>query len=151
MALALVHDNQPSLVGATYAVRSTVSFRNSGELLPDAIRRVFPGPKPDEQLAAAIGISPRGARSILAGQYPRSWTRFVRLIEKRPAILEHIIKADWTSKIALAREMSNVRSSVQRMEQALAASTKRAGLAANDGSEGPTVVGGASGAQVRRA
>ncbi len=104
-----------------------MAFLKSGTNVPDAIRSVFPGPKKDLQLAAAIGISSRQARKILSGDYPSSWTKFLNLINKRPAILELIFKDDWAAHLALTREINETRARLLQMEKRLANTAKGTG------------------------
>lgn len=118
-ALVLTHDICSSLRGQpcreTAAMSSTQKARN----LADALRIAYPGPAKPKRLADDMGCSIATAQNLLKGIVPAALERFFRLAEKRPAILEHLIKNDWTSRIALAREMATVRSSIEAMERNL--------------------------------
>lgn len=97
-----------------------MSFTKRGRNLPHALRVAYAGPKAAERLAADLDISVRSARSALSGQYPKAWERFLALIEKSPRILATALETTWAEELSARREISEVRSRIQELEQRLA-------------------------------
>lgn len=119
------HVTHSSFAVTTCNEREQMSFTDKGTVLARALVVAYPGRGKYKQIAADLQCSEATAKNLLNGKISKSLDRFLRAVEKRPAILEHIIKNDWLAKLSLTREMATVRSSIESMEKRLAETAKR--------------------------